>query len=164
MPHCTKRAVFVCFLFCSCALGADPGAPAPDFALPTAAADLLTLSGQRGKVVYVDFWASWCSPCLKSFPWMNEMQRRYGSRGFRIIAINVDQKRIDAERFLLKMPAQFSVVFDASGNTPRAYQIKAMPSSFLIDRGGMLHSAHTGFRDSSREELESEIKRVLDQP
>ena len=164
MLRCAKRVVLLWFLLCSCATGEGLGALAPDFALPNASGELTRLGDQRGKVVYLDFWASWCAPCLRSFPWMNEMQRRYGSQGLRIVAVNLDQQRSDAEKFLQKMAPQFPVVFDASGTTPRAYQVKVMPSSFLIDRNGRLASAHTGFRDASREILESEIKRLVEQP
>ena len=84
----------------ACALAVGAGDPAPSFALPTAGGETIALEKLRGRVVYVDFWASWCGPCRRSFPWMNEMQQKYGARGFTIVGINVDKKRADAERFL----------------------------------------------------------------
>src|ERR1700682_697617 len=91
------------------ALGVEPGERAPAFALLTAAGETLALERLRGQVVYVDFWASWCGPCRRSFPWMNDMQQRYGDRGFKVVAINVDKKRTDADRFLQANAARFAV-------------------------------------------------------
>ena len=106
------------------------------FALPTAKGETVALDKLRGKVVYVDFWASWCGPCRRSFPWMNEMQRKYGPRGFVDRRVNVDKKREDAERFLAQNPAEFTIVFDEAGATPAAYAVKGMPSSYLVDARG----------------------------
>jgi thiol-disulfide isomerase/thioredoxin len=80
------------------------GETAPAFALPTAAGDTVTLDKLRGRIVYVDFWASWCAPCRRSFPWMNEMQQKYGPRGFVVVGVNVDKKRADA-RSSAQIPA-----------------------------------------------------------
>jgi thiol-disulfide isomerase/thioredoxin len=143
------------------ALGADPGERAPAFALPTAAGETLALERLRGQVVYVDFWASWCGPCRRSFPWMNEMNRKYAAKGLAIVAINVDKKRADAERFLAQIPAEFTVVFDAPGAVPAAYAVKGMPSSYLIDANGRVAVVEQGFRDESRAVLEEKIRVLL---
>ena len=87
--------------------GPEAGQPAPAFALPNAKGDTFVLERMRGKVVYVDFWASWCGPCRRSFPWMNEMQQKYGEQGLVIVGVNVDKKRSDADRFLAQLPATF---------------------------------------------------------
>src|SRR5438552_16018809 len=119
----SMRTWCACALACSAlastiAAAVGVGERAPPFALPTAAGDTVSLERLRGKVVYVDFWASWCGPCRRSFPWMNEMQRRYGSHGLSIVAINVDKKRADASRFLTETPAEFTVVYDSPGAGP----------------------------------------------
>jgi peroxiredoxin len=136
------------------------GQPAPAFDLPGSRGKV-RLADLRGKVVYVDFWASWCAPCRQSFPWMNEMQARYGRAGLHIVAISVDVNRQDADRFLAQLPAQFPVAFDPRGETPRAYAIKAMPSSFLIGPDGRVLHVHSGFRDDDRAALEQKIKAAL---
>ncbi len=137
------------------------GAPAPAFALPDADAKTVTLASLKGQVVYVDFWASWCGPCRKSFPWMNAMQQKYGAQGFKVVAVNVDKRRSDAERFLAQVPAHFMTVFDAVGTTPSAYDVNAMPSSVLVDPQGNVTLIEEGFRDERRDALEARIRALL---
>jgi len=138
------------------------GEPAPAFSLPAAQGGTVALEQLRGQVVYVDFWASWCGPCRRSFPWMNEMQQRYGGRGFAIVAINVDAKREDADRFLRQYPAQFAVVYDGTGATAGAYAVKAMPSSYLVDARGRIAGIELGFRDERRAEIEARIRSLVE--
>src|SRR5512139_2100825 len=88
-------AIVAALLFAGRAGAVEPGAPAPALALPDAQGATVALDRLRGRVVYVDFWASWCAPCKRSFPWMNELQRRYGAQGLAIVAINVDKRRED---------------------------------------------------------------------
>ena len=133
---------------------------APDFSLP-GRDQTVSLGALRGKVVYVDFWASWCGPCKQSFPWMNEMQAKYGARGFSVVGINVDQKREDADKFLVSTPANFLVGYDSTGKVAEAYQPKGMPTSFLIGADGKVRAVHVGFKDSNREALEREIESAL---
>lgn len=139
------------------------GDAAPAFTLPDRDAKAVSLASLRGQVVYLDFWASWCGPCRKSFPWMNAMQQKYGSAGLVVVAVNVDKRIADANRFLALVPARFSTVFDDSGATPEAYGVKAMPSSLLIDRNGKVALVEEGFRDERRAELEARIRALLAQ-
>jgi len=134
--------------------------PAPEFSVSSTAGQL-KLSQQRGKIVYVDFWASWCVPCRKSFPWLNQMQSRYGPAGLKIIAINLDEDTSLAEQFLRQYPAAFTVGFDPKGISAKAYKLRGMPSSYLIDRNGNLLSTHVGFRSDDQMELEQKIRRAL---
>ncbi|CAN5884481.1 TlpA disulfide reductase family protein [soil metagenome] len=138
----------------------EAGQVAPEFELPGRAGNI-KLSDFKGKTVYLDFWASWCGPCKQSFPWMNEMQSRYSSKGLRVISINVDQKTDDAKAFLSENPARFEVAFDAAGKTPRSYAIKGMPTSVLIGPDGKVVMVHGGFKEEQRDELERQIKQTL---
>ncbi|RPH66998.1 MAG: TlpA family protein disulfide reductase [Burkholderiales bacterium] len=138
----------------------DVGTAAPELNLPGSAGPV-KLADYRGKLVYVDFWASWCKPCLQSFPWMNEMQERYGARGFQIIGVNVDAKADEARRFLSETPAKFVVAFDTKGEAPKSYAIKGMPTSFLVGPDGKLLLEHAGFRDADRAALEAKIRQAL---
>lgn len=142
----------------SSALEAGKPAPGFDLAGPDGA---VKLDKYAGKVVYVDFWASWCGPCRQSFPWMNEMQARYGAQGLQIVGVNVDAKPDDARAFLASTPAKFAIGFDPAGATPRSYGVKGMPSSVLIGADGKVLFEHSGFKPADREELEAKIKAAL---
>lgn len=142
------------------AQAAEVGKPAPAFDLPGTAANV-RLADLKGKLVMVDFWASWCAPCKASFPWMNEMQAKYGARGFQIVGINVDAKRADADKFLASTPAQFTIAFDSKGDTPKAYVVKGMPSSYLIAPDGRVIATHVGFKEEDKKALEEKIRAAL---
>lgn len=135
--------------------------PAPQFILPTDSGNI-QLGDLSGKVVYLDFWASWCVPCKKSFPWFNEMQKRYKKQGLVIVAVNMDQERQDAEKFLKKFPANFIIAYDPNGEVATEYKVIGMPSSYLIDRKGELSMSHLGFREKDKAPLESAIVQMLD--
>ena len=100
----------------------------------------------KGKVVLIDFWASWCEPCKQSFPVMESLHKRYSDRGLVIVAINLDEKRPDMEAFLKKNAASFIVMRDPDQKLVDKTGIATMPSSFLIDRDGKVRFTHTGFR------------------
>lgn len=138
-----------------------PGDAAPGLALPDAGGSTVALDKLRGRVVYVDFWASWCGPCKRSFPWMNEMHRKYGEQGFTIVAVNVDKRREDAAKFLAVTPGAFTIVYDPSGGAPAAWDVKGMPTSYLVDRNGRIIAVDSGFREESKDALEARIKAAL---
>jgi len=140
---------------------AESSAPmAPNFSLP-GLSDEIQLSSHRGNIVYVDFWASWCAPCKKSFSWMNAMQDRYGEQGLNIIAINLDASRKEAESFLEENPAQFSIAFDPQGSTAELYEVQGMPSSYLIGPNGEIAYRHLGFRPADKRMLETAIEHLV---
>lgn len=142
------------------AWAAEVGQPAPDLDLQ-GAAGAQHLSDLKGKVVYVDFWASWCGPCRQSFPWMNAMQSKYGSQGLQVVAINLDAKRADADQFLAQLPAQFAVAFDGKGDSARRLGVKGMPTSVLIGADGRVLAVHQGFREDERQALEQRLVAAL---
>jgi len=142
------------------AIAANPINQAPDFKLEGQRKQI-ELNKYHGKIVYLDFWASWCQPCRKSFTWMNKMQSLYGSEGFEVIAINLDESRAEANKFLQQIPANFEVAFDPQGTTAEAYKVKAMPSSYLIDKNGIVVHANFGFRGDDEDELEAKIRKLV---
>ena len=139
--------------------GAD-NAPAPAFSIASEAGQI-SLSEHKGQVVYLDFWASWCGPCRASFKWLNEAQERYGHQGLVIIAVNVDQDKEAARQFLKENPANFKIGFDPEGGVAKSYQVRGMPSSYLIDRNGRLQSAHVGYRLKDKSALEEEVRKMV---
>lgn len=133
------------------------------FLAPTALAsdEPLDLERFKGKVVVIDFWASWCAPCRQSFPWLNEMQAKYRDRGLVVIGVNVDHERAEADRFLERTPADFRIVYDPDGSIAARYQVPGMPSSYVIGRDGQQAGVHIGFRNGLREQREAELERLL---
>ncbi len=122
---------------------------------------LVDLQAYKGKVVLLDFWASWCGPCKESFPWMQRMQSRYAGQGLVVVAVNLDHERRLADQFLASQQPSFSVVFDPEGQLAERYRVNAMPSSFYIDRSGKVRHTHAGFRVAERADAEREIAALL---
>jgi len=137
-----------------------PGAVAPRFVLPTGDGSTIDLDSLRDRFVYVDFWASWCAPCRLSFPWMNRMAERWPSLA--VVAINVDKRREDAERFLRNTPARFPVAFDPDGRTPALYAVSTMPSAYLLAPGSRVQWIHRGFRERDIPLLEAALQQALE--
>jgi cytochrome c biogenesis protein CcmG, thiol:disulfide interchange protein DsbE len=127
------------------------------------AAPPIDLKDFRGRVVYLDFWASWCAPCLQSFPWMQAMQDAYERRGLTVVAVNLDQDRKDAERFLAKFHPNFDVRFDPQGEAAERFKVRGMPTSVIIDRHGVLRFTHIGFRPVDQAAYEGQLRQLLDE-
>ena len=130
--------------------------------VPAQAASL-DLSAYKGKVVYLDFWASWCKPCRESFPWMNAIQDNYGSRGLVVIAVNVDHERDLAQDFLEQNPAGFKVVYDPDGALAEKFHVADMPTSILIGRDGKVDFVHAGFHPDRERDYLAHIGALLSQ-
>jgi thiol-disulfide isomerase/thioredoxin len=146
-----KRSLIVLSAFAALGL---PGLPFAE--IPPA------LGPVEGKVIWVDFWASWCVPCRRSFPWMNEMQGRYAGRGLQIIGVNVDKERALADAFVAEVPADFDLRYDPAGALAERFDIVAMPSSFLIDADGKVVATHYGFRTEDTDDYEAAIVTALE--
>lgn len=139
------------------------------FSVPVQAVSLTELEGSpfateqqmQGKVVLVDFWASWCGPCRKSFPWLNQLQQKHGAQGLVILAVNEDQDRQEAQRFLAAYPANFAVLYDQQGALAEKYQLSGMPGSYLIDKKGTIRFVHRGFKQATLAEYEAQIDHLL---
>ena len=156
----TTIVIALSAMLATSAFAQDVGQPAPAFDVPGASSNV-RLAEMKGKVVYVDFWASWCAPCKQSFPWMNEMQAKYAARGLQIVGVTVDRKREDADKFLAATPARFTVAYDTSGKVAEAYKPKGMPTSYLIGADGVVRAVHVGFKDSDRADLDQQIQAAL---
>lgn len=115
----------------------------------------------KGKVVLLDFWATWCPPCLKSMPFFNSMRNKYLQDGFEIVAINVDEDTETAHQFLQEHPVDYLMAFDPKGECPKIYDVTAMPSSFLLDKTGKIRKVHFGYRDSDQSILTQQITDLL---
>ncbi len=121
----------------------------------------LDLKSYHGRVVYLDFWASWCKPCRKSFPWMNQLLTRYPADKFTVITVNLDAETESMQAFLQKVPAKFDIFHDPSGGIAEQFQLEGMPTSYLIDKTGKVVKKHVGFREKDVEKYENEIEELL---
>jgi thiol-disulfide isomerase/thioredoxin len=138
------------------------GQVAPALSLPQlSGAGEVSLESLRGKVVYLDFWASWCGPCRISFPQLEQLRNELGSKGFEVLAINVDEVESDAQAFLSEVSVSYLVVRDGEGITPGTYGILGMPTGYLIDRQGIVREIHQGFRKSDGAYLRAAIVELL---
>jgi cytochrome c biogenesis protein CcmG/thiol:disulfide interchange protein DsbE len=136
-------------------LGAMAGAPV------WAADETVDLDAFKGKVLYLDFWASWCAPCRQSFPWMNRLERELGNDGLVVVAVNVDRERADAEQFLRAHRAEFRIVYDPQGKLPEKFGVRGMPTSFVIDRDGRVRFQHQGFFLKDSNTLAQQVRAVV---
>lgn len=140
------RALLVCLLL-AIAASADAGG--------------LDLAQYRGKLLVVDFWASWCQPCRHSFPWLNAMQKKYADRGLVVLGVNVDRERAQADRFLKDVPAGFDIAFDPDGQLAAQLDVQGMPSTYIFSPDGKLIAKHIGFKENSLAAREAEIDQLL---
>jgi len=159
---------FICVLlavFCTATVHAKPpqvGELAPDFELSSFSGDRqFKLSNLLGKVVLIDFWASWCAPCKISMPRLSALQSELSGKNFILLAINVDRERAAVERFLRRMPVAHAVLDDSNGAVVELYDVPSMPSSFIIDKKGIVRVIHKGFLPGDEVVLKSQIEELL---
>ena len=153
-------------VFSPAAAAVEAGAPAPALSLPSLedAATPVTMAGLKGNVVYVDFWASWCVPCRLSMPALDGMYQRHKARGFAVVGVNKDATVAEARRFLARVPVTFKLVSDPADAAARGFDVKAMPSGYLVDRKGVVRHVHRGFTAETGAALEREIDSLLKEP
>lgn len=134
--------------------------PAPRAVVAAAAFDL---AAHAGKVVVLDFWASWCKPCRESMPWLSRLQREHGAKGLQVVAVSVDADEADMRSRLGELDEGIVVVFDPEGVLAQQYKLEGMPTSYLIDRGGKARGSHLGFRAKEAAAREAEIVALLEE-
>ncbi len=147
----------------SAALAADPiGQPAPGFSLPLRGGPApLGLEQLRGQVVMVNFWASWCEPCRKEFPLLDQIYKKYRPAGFTLIGVNVEPDAKDAEGFIAKTPVTFPIVFDKDSAVSKLYRVSGMPTTVLIDRKGVLRWVHRSYVPGDENEYLNQVRAIL---
>lgn len=150
------------FFVASPAVALEVGDRAPDFAAPSLTGKgVVELSDYRGKVVYLDFWASWCAPCLKAIPEIERIRGELPADSFQVVAINLDQKTKSALRFLEKHPVGYPSASDPKGRLPTQFGLETMPTSYLIDANGVIRYVHPGFKKGDGSKLRREIRALL---
>jgi cytochrome c biogenesis protein CcmG, thiol:disulfide interchange protein DsbE len=141
----------------------EEGDMLPEFSIPSiyAGKPPITSESLKGKTVLVDFWASWCAPCLTSLPLYNELYHKYKDQGFEVVAITVDNPIEDGLDFLLDTPLDFLIPADPEGDFAELFQVFGMPTSYLIDASGTVKLVHMGFRSGDIEIIEEAVKNAL---
>lgn len=148
---------FVLALGASVLANAEP--KAPEFELPSIYdQNAYSLSDFRGKVIYLDFWASWCGPCRQSLPALSKFQAEMDKDQFEVVAINLDAEPEDGLEFLKQFPVNYTVLSDPSGSTSRRYDLVGLPTSVLIDQNGVLVSSFQGFHPSHLKKLRKAVE------
>mgnify|MGYP000877327638 CR=1 FL=1 len=166
-----EKRVFICSVMLSCASALlttsalatqQLSIPSPDCALTSLdGTPVKNLRALEGEVVYVDFWASWCPPCVKSFSFLNQLEHEFKAQGLHVIGVNLDEKKTDAQEFLSNHPVDFEIVADQTKQCAKDFGVMAMPSSYLIDRKGNVRYIHQGFRQGESEQLRAMVEQVL---
>jgi len=140
------------------------GDPAPACNVKSLASGKPVDLAEPGKVTYVDFWASWCGPCAKSMPILDKMNTELKAKGFQVIGVNLDEEREDADEFLQAHPVKFTMVSNPDGECPSAFNVQAMPSSYLIDKHGKIRHVQLGFKTDEAQEIRGRIDALLQEP
>lgn len=150
-------------LFCLAAgaLALAPGERLPALELKTAKGTPFDMTALAGRVIYLDFWASWCGPCKESFPFMESLQKEFSAQGLEVLAVSLDRKPAAAASFLASRPVSFSLAYDAKGQSAGTCGVTGMPTCVLVDRKGVVHTVHTGFRSGDTKTLHDEVKALL---
>lgn len=144
------------------ALAVEEGQVAPEFNAPRLdGRGSLSLGRLRGKVVYLDFWASWCAPCLVSLPLLEELRHEFPADRFQILAVNLDREPAKARSFLSKRKIGYPSATDPQGHIPERFGLETMPTSYLIDAKGVVRHVHTGFRKGDVDDLRARIRALL---
>lgn len=140
---------------------AAPAASAPDFTLRTADGSNLRLAEQRGRVVLVNFWATWCAPCRQEMPLLNQLYQKYQASGFTLLGINIDADSRNAVSVANKLGVSFPVLLDGEKSVSKLYDLTSMPSTLLIDRDGKVRYVHRGYQAGYEALYEKQIRELL---
>ena len=149
-----------CLLVWSASAGELSGV-APDFELASREGGHVRLSDLDGQVVMVNFWATWCGPCREEMPHLEALYQRYGSLGFTLLGVNVEEDSSGADKFLAETPVSFPILFDPESHVSELYDVVAMPSTVLIDREGNMRYIHHGYKPGYENDYQTQIRALL---
>jgi cytochrome c biogenesis protein CcmG, thiol:disulfide interchange protein DsbE len=121
------------------------------------------IADYKGKVVYLDFWASWCGPCKQSFTYMAGLKQQYGAKGLAVVTVNMDKSPAQAAAFMKKVGVTLPVTYDSNGTVAKRYGVKTMPTSFVIDRTGKMRFTHQGFYPAKTSEYSTQVAQIVNE-
>jgi peroxiredoxin len=134
---------------------------APDFTLKSLQSNNIKLSEQAGNVVLLNFWASWCGPCRKEMPLLNDLHNKYKTLGFSVVGVNVEQESSLAKSFISSYPVDFPILLDDSNKVSKLYDVNAMPTTVIIDRNGVVRHLHKGYKAGDEKVYQKMVKKLL---
>ena len=140
---------------------ADIGEKAPAFTLKDINGNTVTFDSLKGKVVFLDFWATWCGPCKEEFPELDALHKKYGKDGLEVVGVNIDKSESNVAEFLKKRPVSFTILLNATGDIAETYGLPGMPTGYIIGRDGIIHHRHIGFSRAFLPFYEKEIGELL---
>jgi peroxiredoxin len=153
--------VFSVFAASSLASSGLSGQPAPDFALKSSSGQNMRLSEYRGDVVMINFWATWCGPCRQEMPLLDELYSRYQRVGFNLLGVNIDDDSSRAMEMINELGVSFPVLFDATKEVSRLYQVDAMPVTVIVDREGNVRHVHQGYKPGYEQKYLDQVRALL---
>lgn len=157
--HCS--IVLLSILLMSPAQAVTLDKVAPDFTLKSLKQGNLKLSEQAGNVVLLNFWATWCAPCRKEMPLLNNLHNKYKALGFSVIGVNVEEQSDKAKQYISSYPVDFPVLFDTTNKVSKSYDVLAMPTTVIIDRNGVVRFLHEGYRDGDEKKYIDMVKKLI---
>ena len=140
---------------------AATGSAAPDFALKTDRGSNLRLGEQRGNVVMINFWASWCGPCRQEMPLLDQMYQQFKPLGFTVLGVNVEENTNAAKKLLKSVPVTFPILFDNQNVVSKLYKVSAMPTTIIVDRDGNMRHLHKGYKPGYEVKYQEQIRKLL---
>jgi peroxiredoxin len=143
------------------ALAGELSGPAPNFTLQSRSGEMVSLEGLRGDVVMINFWATWCGPCRQEMPHLEALHQRYSDLGFTLLGVNVEENSRLSDKFLQETPVTFDILFDPENGVSELYDVIAMPSTVLVDRGGNMRFIHHGYQPGYENEYQTQIRALL---
>jgi peroxiredoxin len=155
-------AVALTMLVASFAYGATVSGPAPNFTLQSNAGGQVSLASLKGKVVMVNFWATWCVPCRQEMPHLEALYEKYNSLGFELLAVNVEKNNAEgARKWLEETPVTFPVLFDPENKVTKLYKVQTMPSTVIIGRDGTMRFMHNGYKPGYENDYQTQVRALL---
>lgn len=139
----------------------EASGPAADFSLPSRGGTPVSLSGLRGQVVLINFWATWCGPCRKEMPLLEQIQKKYAPLGFTMLGVNVEEDTTQMEAFLDDVPVSFPVLLDPANQVSKLYDVAAMPSTVIVDRKGNIRYIHQGYQPGDESRYQDVIRQLI---
>ena len=157
----TALSIIVAFTAANAFAGVSKGKLPPDFSLKSMSGENIRLSEMRGKVVMINFWATWCAPCRKEMPLLNDIYNKHKNSGFVLLGVNIDNTSKKAEKMAKKLGINFPILFDSSKKVSEAYSVSAMPFTIILDKGGKVRQIHKGYLPGYEKKYDAQISKLL---